>query len=178
MPREFAARRPRLARLVARLLSLAPEARPLCGAVLSELLEMRAEGKIDARAGPMRAQRVPATAQARARSSSADSDSTSEQMLSPLLPPTAAERVSPLLSPAATPLLPPAKLSRLRTPLAPQLVERADSEQPFFLSPAAAPPPPLPGGSAAAGEERVDVARLRVEMQILADELRRSELPA
>lgn len=183
VPREFVRRWARLSRLVSRLLSPAPMARPLCDEVLAELLGIRREWEHGKAA--YRRQNLAA-----AESSDpivdcfgppVDEPLADEHIVSPLLPP-AAGQLSPLLSPV--------------------LVGMAVSPEPGSTTAASLPRPCAVNGAvspgrremphptalvlseslanrqrreAAAEAAEAEMVRLRLELAIMAREMRSCE---
>jgi serine/threonine protein kinase len=185
VPREFVRRWPRLSRLIGRLLSPAPLARPLCDEVLAELLGIRSQwehGKAASRSpsSTISAAAEPFEPAADCLAASADWALADEHIVSPLLPPAAGE-LSPLLSPALVGmavLMPPgspttspprpcagngaATPGRREMPRPPALVlseSLADRQR----------------REAAAEATEAELARLRLELAILGSEMRSCE---
>lgn len=194
VPSKFAGRWARLARLIARLVSADPWARPLCAEVLSALLEIRHEW--EQRSSASSQTNTPAVPPTR-RSGSVDSDSfaldqkilSQSTLLSPLLPPAAPDHtggavdtLSPLLQPAAPPSL---TLGSILTSPGAQRANGAKwaaacraphlapgRASPLILSESVAERQRREAAACATGAE---LARLRVEMAIMADEMRAAE---
>jgi hypothetical protein len=223
VPREFVRRWSRLSRLISRLLSASPAARPLCDVVLAELLGIKREwehgyGNIASRSppssqsqcsadghyqrgaedthaerpltllkgeGPMAAAETSSEPVIDSLAPTIDWPTADEHIVSPLLPPAGgiarAGQLTPLLSPAlvgvavptapgspTTSLLRPCKVNGTHSPCRRELARPVS----LVLSESLAD---RQRRKAAAEATEAEMARLRLELAILAGEMRSSE---